>query len=166
MSVVVDLGCERRNEDYSIEPLIKRFAPKVLLGFDPDSSPTHYDLEGTEVVIGASAAWVHDGTMQLSGVGDEATIMADSSARNGKERTVPCFDFSAWLRRLNSSKVIVKMDIEGAELPVLEKVIKNGTDDRISLLLLEWHDQFFNDTYVVRRAAVEEFLRCPVEAWH
>ncbi len=163
---MVDLGCQPHGTDYSIEPLIKRFAPKVLLGFDPASTRSCHELEGTDVVITASAAWVHDGEMQLSGEGDKATIMAGSSAGNGTELTVPCFDFSSWLRRLNSPKVIVKMDIEGAELPVLEKVVKDGNDDRISLLLLEWHDQFFDESYGERRAKVEAALRCPVEVWH
>ncbi len=163
---MVDLGCQRHGTDYSIEPLAKRFAPKVLLGFDPASTPACYDLEGTEIVIAASAAWVHDGTMELSGVDDEATIMVDSDARNATERTVPCFDFSAWLGRLKSPQVVVKMDIEGAELPVLEKIVADGTDDRISLLVLEWHNQFFDEDYRSRRSKVEEALRCPVEVWH
>ncbi len=163
--IVVDLGCERHGKDRSIEPLVKRFSPKVLLGFDPDATPSRFGLEGTEVVINESAAWVRDGTLQLSGEGDKATVMGASSARNGTERTVPCFDFSQWLNGLASSKVIVKMDIEGAELPVLEKVVADGTDDRISLLILEWHDQFFDSSYSQRRARVEAALRCPVEVW-
>ena len=75
-------------------------------------------------------------------------------------------DFSKWLSRLHTLKVIVKMDIEGAELPILEKVIEDGTDDRISLLLLEWHDWMFDESYGGRRTEVEASLRCPVEVWH
>ncbi len=163
--IVIDLGCEPRGTDRSIEPLVKRFAPKQLLGFDPATSPTRYDLDGTEVVIVSSAAWVRDGTLQLSGADDKATVMGASSARNETELTVPCFDFSDWLAGFELSEVVVKMDIEGAELPVLEKVIADGADDRISLLILEWHDQFFNSSYSLRRAAVEGALRCPVEIW-
>ncbi len=166
MSVVVDLGCQPHGKDYSVEPLVKRFAPKQLLGFDPAASPTRYDLDGTEVVIDGSAAWVRDGTLQLSGAGDEATVMGASSARNGTEFTVPCFDFSTWIHDLDEPEVIVKMDIEGAEVPVLEKLVADGNDERISLLLIEWHDRYFNAHFTLRRAVVEESLRCPVEVWH
>lgn len=61
--------------------------------------------------------------------------------------------------------MVVKMDIEGAEVPVLEKVIADGTDDRMSLLIVEWHDQFFDRGYVRRRKAIQAALRCPVEIW-
>ncbi len=166
MSVVVDLGCQKHGTDHSIEPLVERFEPEVLLGFDPAATPNCYQIEGTEIVIAASAAWVNDGTVKFSGAGDEATVVRESSAWNGSERTVPCFDFSAWLRRLHTLKVIVKMDIEGAELPILEKVVEDGTDDRISLLLLEWHDWMFDESYGGRRTEVEAALRCPVEIWH
>ncbi len=166
MSIVVDLGCQRHGNDYSIEPLVKRFEPEVLLGFDPAATPLCYQLEGTEIVIAASAAWVNDGTVKFSGAGDEATVVRSSNAWNGSERTVPCFDFSKWLSRLHTLKVIVKMDIEGAELPILEKIIEDGTDDRISLLILEWHDGMFDESYAGRRVEVEAALRCPVEVWH
>lgn len=92
--------------------------------------------------------------------------MSQSSAWNGDQRSVPCFDFSEWIHDLDEPEVIVKMDIEGAEVPVLEKLIEDGTDQRISLLLVEWHDSYFNAHFTLRRAAVEEFLRCPVEVWH
>ena len=166
MSIVVDLGCQRHGKDYSIEPLVKRFAPEVLLGFDPAATPLCYQLESTEIVIAASAAWVHNGTVQFSGAGDEATVVRSSSAWNGSERAVPCFDFSAWLGRLHTLKIVVKMDIEGAEVPVLEKLILDGADHRISLLLIEWHDSCFDMEFAERRAAVEENLSCPVEVWH
>ncbi len=162
---MVDLGSKPHGEDYSIEPLIKRFSPDLLLAFDPAATAFCYQLEGVEVVVHASAAWVEDGTVQFSGADDKATVVASSSSWNGTKRPVPCFDFSAWLGRLNSQKVVVKMDIEGAELPILEKVVADGTDDRISLLIVEWHEQFFGDDYSQRRAEVEAALRCPVEIW-
>ncbi len=163
--IVVDLGCERHGTDNSIGPLVERFKPEVLLGFDPAATPLCYQIEDTEVVISTHAAWVNDGTTQFSGAGDEATIVQSSSAWNGTERPVRCFDFSAWLRRLTSPKVIVKMDIEGAELPILEKVVADGTDDRISLLIIEWHDGMFDPSYGGRRTEVEAALRCPAEIW-
>ncbi len=166
--IVVDLGCQRHGTDYSIEPLIDRFAPMLLLGFDPAATPPlRYDIEQTTVVIDQSVAWTHDGSRMFSArTGIEGTVMVSSNAWNGKPRTVPCFDFSTWLHDLDAPDVVVKMDIEGAEVPVLEKLIADGNDERIGLLLIEWHDFCFDNTYGVRRAAVEKSLRCPVEIWH
>ena len=40
---------------------------------------------------------------------------------------VPCFDFSAWLRSL-PEHAVVKVDVEGAEFPILERMVEEGTD--------------------------------------
>ncbi len=166
MSVVVDLGCQKQRIDRSIEPLVERFAPDRLLGFDPAArSPLRYELDQTEIVVKRSAAWTHDGTKMFAPRGIEGTVMVESSAWKGQPREVRCFDFSAWLRDLDEPEVIVKMDIEGAELPVLEKVVADGTDDRIRLLLVEWHDDYFDRSFKRRRTKVEKTLRCPVEIW-
>ncbi len=166
MSVVVDLGCQKQRIDRSIEPLVERFAPQRLLGFDPAArSPLRYDLDQTEVVVRRSAAWTHDGTKMFSPRGIDGTVMVGSSAWKGNPREVRCFDFSAWLGDLDEPEVIVKMDIEGAELPVLEKVVADGTDERISLLIVEWHDGLFDRRYSRARSRVEIALRCPVEIW-
>ena len=52
---------------------------------------------------------------------------------------VPCFDFSAWLRP--PERPIVKFDVEGAEVPILENVHEEGTDSLVAELLVEWHDE-------------------------
>ncbi len=165
--IVIDLGCQPQRIDRSIEPLIDRFDPEMLYGFDPAASPPYrYKTGQTMVRLDRSAAWVHNGTLQFSArTGIEGTVMSESSAWNGRERPVPCFDFPAWLGGFATDEVILKLDIEGAELPVLEKMIKDGTDDRISLLLVEWHDDYFDRSFTRRRKKVEKTLRCPVEIW-
>ncbi len=165
MSVVVDLGCKLWGSDSSIGPLVDRFSPDILYGFDPAATPASYVLTETPVVIEQSAAWTYNGTMKFSGNGDSATVMSTSSAWNGTERDVPCFDFSEWLEAFDGTEVVVKMDIEGSEVPILEKVIADGTDNRISLLIVEWHDGSFDRGFSRRRKAIESVLRCPVEIW-
>ncbi len=166
--IVVDLGCETQMTDRSIEPLVERFAPDLLLGFDPAATPPLQSVvSGTHVVVERKAAWVEDGTVEFSArTGIEGTLMTDSNAWTGHAETVQCFDFSEWVRALDTRDVIVKMDIEGAEVPVLEKLVADGTDALIGLLLVEWHDWLFGDDFAERRAKVEAMLRCPVEVWH
>ena len=61
------------------------------------------------------------------------------------QREVPCFDFSRFVSE-NFSKddnIIVKMDIEGSEYDVLEKMVVDGTIEYINHMSVEWHARFF-----------------------
>jgi hypothetical protein len=76
---------------------------------------------------------------------------------------VPCFDFSTWLRTLPEPP-IVKLDVEGAEFPILEKLVADGTDVLVAALLVEWHDDKMPG-HAARREALLASLRCPVAPW-
>lgn len=52
---------------------------------------------------------------------------------------VKTFDFSSFLKHLEDDFVVVKMDIEGAEFMVLDKMIRDGTDKVCDWLLVEFH---------------------------
>jgi FkbM family methyltransferase len=166
--IVVDLGCERHDRDWSMELLVGRFSPHVLYGFDPAAiEELKFNIGDTLAFVSPLAAWTDDGIVEFSsGGGIDGTVMADSKAWNGSVQTVRCFDFSKWMCDFDVRDAVVKMDIEGAELPVLEKLIVDGNDKRIGLLLVEWHDSQFDYDYVLRRANVEALLHCPVEVWH
>lgn len=84
---------------------------------------------------------------------------------------VEAVDFSTWLGRnfLPEDYVIVKMDIEGAEYDVLEKVVADGNLAVIDELIIEFH-QHMNDR--IPRERHDRLLRtlrrssCHVEIWH
>ena len=54
---------------------------------------------------------------------------------------ITTFDFSQWvLDTFNKEdEIILKMDIEGSEYPVLEKMFIDGSFDYINELWIEWH---------------------------
>ncbi len=55
---------------------------------------------------------------------------------------VKCFDFSSFIKE-NFNKedyIIVKLDIEGAEYEVLDKLFIDGTIDYINHIYVEWHN--------------------------
>jgi len=56
----------------------------------------------------------------------------------------PCIDFSKWIRSKfhDNDEVIIKVDIEGAEYFVLEKLIQDGIPPFIKNVNIEWHDWF------------------------
>ena len=53
---------------------------------------------------------------------------------------VEAIDFAEFVETLNSSIVLVKMDIEGAEGKVLARLIDSGIVKKIRHLLVEAHD--------------------------
>ena len=150
MSIVVDLGCFPHRDEISIEPLLERYRPTVLYGFDPWPGLVEGETEhaGTRVVLARKAAWIEDGEVEFARVrglrGWDSTVMRAKNAQgewtgSGDVIRVPCFDFSSWLRGLPEPP-IVKLDVEGAEFPILEKLVEDGSDALVSELLVEWHD--------------------------
>jgi FkbM family methyltransferase len=172
--IVVDLGCFPHRDEISIEPLVERYHPDVLFGFDPWPGLVEGEtyVGTTRVVLRRKAAWIEDGEIEFSWVrglrGWDSTVMKAKNSRGewsgaGEIVTVPCFDFSAWLRRLPEHPV-VKLDVEGAEFPILEQLHEDGTDARVAELLVEWHDEKMAD-FAERKAALLSVLRCPVTEW-
>ena len=66
----------------------------------------------------------------------------DKSQRNFIEVTI--FNFSGYLeeKAKKYDKIIVKMDIEGAEVDLLESMINDSTINFIDVLYVEFHSQF------------------------
>jgi FkbM family methyltransferase len=155
--VVVDLGCIPRNGAASLPTLAWEYDPDTLYGFDAGDDlveGTTFRKGGVQVHLRRAAAWVEDGTVLFHEDGSGSRIGA-----YGVE--VPSIDFSKWLRALKrktkADEIIVKMDIEGAEVQILRKMIADGTDKLMTELLVEWHS--------AGDEGLEEFVRCPVRRW-
>jgi hypothetical protein len=94
--------------------------------------------------------------------------MRDKNTRgewDAEVREVPCFDLAAFIRDLPPGEIVLKLDAEGAEIPLLEHLHAAGMDERLTLLLVEWHDAVMTGDYGARRAMLEAALRCRVEEW-
>lgn len=106
---------------------------------------------GKDVKVIRAAAWINDGFlkfyMNTKAPGIEGNSVYKDKITGNLDKnhpvTVPCIDFSAWLKRTfaNDDLVIVKMNIEGAEYDVLEKCIADGTIRLIDELHVQWHVQ-------------------------
>lgn len=160
--IVVDLGCREFGGEESINTLTNRFQPKMFYGFDPLLEEEHFE---PGMSLSNKAAWINDGTIWLAGgTMNDSTVLPEShmyQERHGVE--VPCFDFSTWLGGF-SENVVLKMDIEGAEFPILEKMIHDGTHHMVSYLLVEWHERWV-DGGDARRRKIEYRIGCPIELW-
>lgn len=93
------------------------------------------------------AVWTKNGKVnfRLTGRNDASHI---DSIRKSEDPmiTVPCIDFSKFVADLPKDATIVcSFDGEGAEFPVLRKMIKDKTIERISLLDIEFHHRLLMD---------------------
>lgn len=159
--IVVDVGCMTHGDEESVLALVRRFRPAVLYGFDahPELVEGIDCVEGTVVVRRRLAAWTHDGVVPLY-VGTTRTGVHEGA------RVVPtvetaCFDLAAWLRCLPHGSIL-KLDVEGAEYPLLARIAEAGVDELLDLVLVEWHDPDRAHGYFAERPS----LACRVEDWH
>lgn len=79
---------------------------------------------------------------------------------------VTTIDFSSWIMDtfLPSDLIILKMDIEGAEYKVLNKMIVDGSIDYIDELWIEWHYGKINMPEHKHQELVSR-LKMPIRKW-
>ncbi len=92
-----------------------------------------------------TAAWTKDTELEFAV--DSTKTPLGSTVMSGKKAIwdtmshirVTAFDFSEYLKKFKDDFVVVKMDIEGAEFPILEKMIADGTDKIPHVMMVEFH---------------------------
>ena len=131
--VVIDCGANVGN---SLREFIQKYPDYEFYGFEPnvDLHPLIQEkvaATGHEHVnISECAVWTEDGVIDLFlGHHESSTVLPGKRvpARYNQQidysspRPVPSLDFSAWLGREFTADdyIIVKMNIEGAEYPIL-----------------------------------------------
>jgi FkbM family methyltransferase len=68
-----------------------------------------------------------------------SSIMGDARTHGGETVAVPCVDLVAFLRDLGRPVALVKMDVEGAEVPILERLLDAPERKLIGALFVETH---------------------------
>jgi len=79
-----------------------------------------------------AAVWIEDGKIGFAGSGDDKGSVSHES-----EKRVDCIDLS---RAISEETDLLKMDIEGAEFPVLKKLFESGAVDCVQRMAVEFHD--------------------------
>lgn len=138
--IVIDVGCASFEGARSIPELIVRFNPDVIYGFDPNRDEVAIRTS-VRVERSYAAAWTYDGTV---GFYQDSTT---SRVSDFPSKQVPCIDLARFIGELPEDEIVLRLDCEGAEHRLLEHLHETGADERLSLVLVEWH------------------LRCPVEEW-
>ena len=86
-----------------------------------------------------AAATTHDGILSFSGTGLGGSVVSDSGSKTKKG--VPSIDFSKWLREnvRPHDYAICKIDAEGSEYDIVQKMMIDGTLCLCDRLSIEWH---------------------------
>jgi FkbM family methyltransferase len=132
------------------------FPDHSLFAIEPNPSLLR-SLHSTALRIGRpvhviwGAAWIADGEIDLfmSDRHEASTVIPGKVTLEQygwppidytKPIRVPCFDFASWLAGLaEGADIVVKMDIEGAEYPVLDRMMGTGAINGVTDLFCEWH---------------------------
>jgi FkbM family methyltransferase len=81
---------------------------------------------------------------------------------------VKTMDFSKFVNKLKAENIFCKMDIEGAEFPVLRKMINDCTISKIKKIWVEWHDvDMPTECFESRLQLIEDLKKyTEVVDWH
>lgn len=142
--IFIDLGANKGSsidwceEHYGLDYQICAFEPLPHLFYDLKKK---YAKRG--VVLYKQAAWIADGYKYFNVAKNDlsSNFYEHLRSHDVKESiTVEVFDFSKWLEaNFSDDYVVVKMNIEGAEFPVLIKMIHDGTINMVDELYYQFH---------------------------
>lgn len=180
-NVFVDLGANKGNIslDYAISnPNSEIFCVEPNSALISDILAKSAQAHRLFVIMWA-AAWTYDGSVKLfqSGAHEASTVVEEKIEPNhwpqidyNNSSEVPCFDFSAWLLRsftLND-QVTLKMDVEGAEYDLLERMIADRSILLIRRLICEWYFDRYPSISIERHNAVRTSVAAhtSLEDWH
>jgi hypothetical protein len=172
LTIVIDIGCARYGNDYSIERLFDEFHPDVLYGFDPNDAIREFEATEemrtgeTAIILAQQAAWTYDGSIGYRSEGLNSVL-----THHGPQQ-VQCFDLAAFIRSLpethgfagDERRIILKIDAEGSEYELLEHLMHHGADELLKLAWVEWHPFGVADP-AERRASIERRIRCELAEW-
>jgi FkbM family methyltransferase len=141
---------------------------------------TQYHQKTPWVEAHNEAVTVYDGVIELNietppGEGDtgQGTSIVDmdkwapwdGTLRPNFQKVVEvrCIDLSRFIREnfSPSDNIIIKMDIEGAEYDILDKMIENNTlKEYVNFIAVEWHSRFFTnkDEMKQREVDIQKYL--------
>lgn len=151
MNTYIDLGCydgdtveEFRNWRKLAFPQKKEWK---VYAFDPNPKfkQKWETMKDSNITFSNKAAWIEDTTLEFA-VDSSDTPLGSTIMKSKKKIwdssikiNVEAFDFSDWLKQFRSDYVVVKFDCEGAEFPILDKMVKDGTITIPNKLLVEFH---------------------------
>lgn len=158
-NVFIDCGA---NLGLALRKFMGELPSHEFFGFEPNAALHPHIRENTKelaqrgaLTLYQQAVWIEDGTTNLYlGQHESSTVMLGKKMLPNygppidyaNPVVVPAINFGAWVVGTfsRSDSITVKMDIEGAEYPVLRKMVEDGSLSFIKVLYVEWHHDRFD----------------------
>ena len=135
--VFLDCGA---NDGRSVEMFRKHFTDYEIYCFEANPK-IKWNID---VPLIRKAVWIFDGEIKFyKGSSLASSIFKNKTTGNLSKKpiVIPCLDFSKWILNnfTKQDEIILKLDIEGAEYKVLDKMILDDSISLISKLYIDWH---------------------------
>lgn len=143
---------------YSFEPNPHAFA--VLRDRFAAAPNVHCLERAVSVADGSAPLFLHalsaeDPVGRASG---SSLLATKGNIDVGATVEVETVDLAAFVLRLDRPVALLKLDVEGMELPVLRRLVETGTIERIRHVLVEMHDRASGGGFTEEGAAVRALL--------
>jgi len=124
-------------------------------------------IEGTyPIKFINKAVYTYNGTVDFYKRPPESplgsTIMESKIKREVEVSQVECVDI---LDIVPDETYCLKLDAEGAEYDILERIITEGKPDNIDRLYVEWHDSKMTSDNFARQVAIVNYFRKRIHPW-
>lgn len=172
MNIYIDCGalngdtldCEKRFN----------FKADYKIAFEPN--PDFFDVLITKDVdeVNQCAVWdkqeVIDFSVDINSPPYGSTaIPSKKTWESGRKIKVKTVDFAEYIKdlhgRLEASKILIKMDIEGSEFRVLEHLKKTGADKLIYKMYIEFHEHKITEYHPEDKERLIKQLACEIVEW-
>jgi FkbM family methyltransferase len=125
----------------SVKKYLNKYNPDEIYSFEPNPV-----FKKSNPYLIQKAIWIYDGQVKLYLDSkhrlESSSIIKNKKHISDKYMIVDCIDFSKWIiNKFNTKQheIDLKLDIEGAEYEVLNKMIKDGSIKLINKLFIEFH---------------------------
>jgi FkbM family methyltransferase len=184
-----DLGCHYGEGLRKLREVVPLDEQWEIHAYEPNPhcrTEDYISALGLPVKLHKCAAWTHEGQVEfasqdrnharellsfgaaadigpedcLDGWGSSIGEIRSRAPGLTTRTTVPCVEFAKLLEaRPDNDYVVVKMDIEGAEFPILRQLAERGLLGKINLLFIEWHERLLPGETIETRGQLERQLR-------
>jgi len=132
---------------------------------------------GSDVTTINKAAWIYDGELNFYVSKKNPAAVQGSSVYKEKRtgnldkehpQKIPCVDFSEWIldHFQRDDNIILKMNIEGAEYDILEKMIADDTIGFIKTLFVQFHWQRIGVDVQRHNNLLLALKKCPITLYN
>jgi FkbM family methyltransferase len=119
-----------------------------------------------QVTFKGVAVYTHNGRIEYTQRPTElplgSTVMKEKSGwGDGEVREVPCVD----ILDIVTEDCVLKVDVEGAEYDILERLVEHDRDRFVKRLYVEWHDSKMSSDNTERQEKLMEIFGRRLESW-